>query len=337
MKLPKFEYAEPDSIEECCKLLSEQGDKAQVLAGGTDLLMALKNRLKSPATIVDISRLSDLNQIHYSDKEGLKVGAMVTLRHFAKHPAVGEKYPLLAQAALAVGDPQLQAMGTVGGNLCQDTCCLYYNRQPMWRQSLDPCHKLGGKTCHAVKGSKNCWATYCGDLAPALLVLDASIKISGPNEDKVIALNELFSGDGQKPQTLSPDQLVTAIHVPPLQPQTGGTYLKMRVRKTIDYPLLGVAVGLTLKPSDHACEKLSVALTGVEKAPIFLDGKEALGKGRDLAEAIESLAEDAYQQAHPINNTYGYSPKYRREMVKIYVKSAARQAIESAKNQGGKT
>ncbi|MFC1815809.1 FAD binding domain-containing protein [Thermodesulfobacteriota bacterium] len=322
-------------FQECCKLLSEQSGNAQVIAGGTDLLMALKNRLKTPTMLVDLSRISALNQISYSDKEGLKVGAMVTLRHFANHSIVTEKYPFLAQAALAVGDAQLQAMGTIGGNLCQDSCCLYYNRQPMWRQNFDPCHKLGGHVCHAVKASKICWATYCGDLAPALLVLQARIKISGPHKEKIVPLNELYSGDGQKPHILSPDQLVAEIHVPPLIPLSGGTYLKMRVRKTIDYPLLGVAVSLRLNKTDNSFENISAALTGVEKTPILIDGEAPLKGDKTSQEVVENLAEKAFQKAHPINNTYGFSPKYRREMVKIYVKSAVQQSVESAKKQGG--
>jgi len=336
MKLPKFDLVEPGSIKECCKLLSKQRGRAKVIAGGTDLLTALKNRLKSPATLVDIAGISALNRIRFTKKGGLKVGAMVTLRHLAAHAAVRENYPLLAQAALAVGDAQLQAMGTVGGNLCQDTCCLYYSRQPMWRQSLDPCYKLGGGVCHAVKGSKNCWATYCGDLAPALLVLQASLNISGPKGDRVIPVNGLFSGDGKKPQKLTAGQLVTEIQVPPPPPRSGGVYLKMRVRKTIDYPLLGVAAALTLSPKGKTFKNISVALTGVEKGPVFIGGQEVLAQSGSTSEIIEKMSENAYKNAHPINNTYGYSPKYRREMVKVYVKSAAQQSIEMAESRGGK-
>jgi len=334
MKLPKFDYAEPDSIQECCKLLLEQGGNAEVIAGGTDLLTALKNRLKTPTMLVDLNRISDLNRIHYSAKDGLKVGAMVTLRHLSEHSIVTEKYPFVAQAALAVGDAQLQSMGTVGGNLCQDTCCMYYNRPPMWRQNFDPCHKLGGDVCHAVKNSKSCWATYCGDLAPALLVLHTRVKISGPNEEKIIPLHELYSQEGKKPHILSPGQLVTEIQVPPLSPPSGGAYLKMRVRKTIDYPLLGVAVNVGLNPTDNSFDKISAALTGVEKFPILIDGEAAL-EGVTPQEVVENLAESAYQKARPINNTYGYSPKYRRDMVKIYLKSAVQQSVEYAKKQGG--
>ena len=336
MKLPKFDLVEPGSIQECCKLLSKQRGRAKVIAGGTDLLMALKNRLKSPATLVDIAGISALSRIRYTKKGGLRVGAMVTLRHLAAHAAVRENYPLLAQAALAVGDAQLQAMGTVGGNLCQDTCCLYYSRQPMWRQALDPCYKLGGRVCHAVKGSKNCWATYCGDLAPALLVLGASLNISGPKGDRVMPLNDLFSGNGKKPQKLTTGQLVTEVQVPPPPPRSGGVYLKMRVRKTIDYPLLGVAAGLTLDPKGKTLKKISVAMTGVEKGPVFIGGDEVIARGGSFSEIIDAMAENAHKKARPINNTYGYSPKYRREMVKVYVRSAAQQSIEMAKSRGGK-
>ena len=335
MKLPKFEFADPDSMAECCRLLSEKGERARIIAGGTDLLMAMKNRSKMPELLVDLCRVPDLNRISYSEREGLKAGAMVTLRHFANEPIVREKFPLLSQAALAVGDAQLQAMGTIGGNLCQDCCCLYYNRPPMLRQNYDPCHKLGGQVCHAVKGSKSCWATYSGDLAPALLVLQARIKISGSQGEKITPLKELFSGDGKNPHILSPDQVVTEILVPPPAPRSGGAYLKMRVRKTIDYPLLGVAVYLTLNQNDGFFDNISVALTGVDMSPVLIDGAEWLSKSSTSQEIIEKLVETAYRKARPVNNTFGYSPRYRREMVKTYVKSAVRQSVAYAEKQGG--
>jgi len=159
-----------------CQLLKEKGDKAQAIAGGTDLMMALKNRLKVPEMLVDLRGLPHLNRISYSDKEGLKVGVLVSLRQLAANSVVKEKYPILSRAALDVGTPQLQAMGTIGGNLCQDNLCLYYNRSPMLRQRLEPCHKLGGNVCHAVRRSKICWATYCGDTAPVLLIYQAKVK-----------------------------------------------------------------------------------------------------------------------------------------------------------------
>jgi 4-hydroxybenzoyl-CoA reductase subunit beta len=335
MKVPKFEYVAPQSMSECCKLLEERGTEAHVIAGGTDLIMALKNRLKVPKILVDMCRIPNLNRISFSEKEGLKVGALVSLRHLAASAAVREKYPILAHAALDVGSPQIQAMGSIGGNLCQDTRCLYYNRPPMWRQGMGQCHKLGGDLCHAVRGSKTCWATYCGDIAPVLLVLRARIKITNPKGEKVIPLSELYSGDGKAPHTLQPGQVIKEVQVPGLPDHSGGAYLKLRVRKTIDYPLLGVAVTLALEGADGTFRDIKVALTGVEKAPLLIEAADELKGEKNTEEVIGGLAEAAYKQAHPINNTYGLTPEYRRDMVRVYVKSAIHQSLETAIRQGG--
>jgi 4-hydroxybenzoyl-CoA reductase subunit beta len=335
MKVPKFEYAEPESISECCKLLEEQGVRAQAIAGGTGLMMALKNRLKVPKMLVDLCCVPNLNHISYSQKDGLKVGALVSLRHVAANAVVGEKYPILVRAALDVGSAQIQAMGTIGGNLCQDTCCLYYNRPPMGRQGLEPCHKLGGDVCHAVPGSEACWATYCGDLAPVLLVLGARVRIVDSKGEKVIPLSELYSGDGRAPHTLHPGQVVHEVQVPGPSVYSGGSYLKLRVRKAIDYPLLGVAVTLALEGASGTLKDVRVALTGVEKAPLLIRAADEL-KGKKITdEVIEKLAGAAYKQAHPVNNTYGLTPTYRRDMIRIYVRSAVDQSLETAARRGG--
>jgi len=335
MKLPKFEYAEPKSIRKACQLLEEQGDKVLAIAGGTDLMMALKNRLKVPDMLVDLKGIPRLNQINYSDRDGLKVGAMVTLRHLAGDATVKEKYPLLARTALEVGTVQLQAMGTIGGNLCQDNLCLYYNRSPMLRQNLERCYKLGGHICHAVPRSQDCWATYSGDLAPSLLVLQASLKIAGPTGKKVIPLNEFYSGNGKRPNILKPGELLTEIQVPPLSAHSGGTYLKLRPRKAIDYPLLGVAVTITMEGGDGNCKDASLALTAVERAPLLIKEATQLKGTKVTEEVIGGLAETAYKQAHPLHNLCEFTPKYRKEMVKIYVTLAVQQALQVAIKRGG--
>src|SRR5512140_3500109 len=177
MILPKFKYTAPQSLNEACKIAAEEGYDASIIAGGTDILQSLKYRLKKPGTLIDISSLPDLNNIA-DTPDGLAIGSLVTMRRLAAHDTVRKRYPLLAQAALSIGSTQLQAMGTIGGNLCQDTCCIFYNLPPASREGLDPCFKLGGEICHAVKSSKSCWATYAGDMAPALLVLQATITIT---------------------------------------------------------------------------------------------------------------------------------------------------------------
>jgi 4-hydroxybenzoyl-CoA reductase subunit beta len=334
MKLPEFEYVEPKSIRKACQLLKEKGDKAQAIAGGTDLMMALKNRLKVTEMLVDLSGLQHLNRIHYSDEEGLKVGALVSLRQLAASPVIKEKYSHLSQAALDVGTPQLQAMGTIAGNLCQDNLCLYYNRSPMLRQRLEPCHKLGGDVCHVASRSKTCWATYCGDIAPVLLVSQAKIIIVDSKGEKIIPLNKFYSGNGKKPNVLKPGQILTEIRVPPPSPFSGGVYLKFRLRKSIDYPLLGVAVNLTMESNGQICKHAALALTAVERAPILIEEADEL-KGKRLTDAvIEKLTKAAYKNAHPLNNICELTPQYRKDLVKDYVKLAVQEAFQFATKGG---
>ncbi|MDP2644492.1 MAG: FAD binding domain-containing protein [Desulfobacterales bacterium] len=335
MKLPNFDYVKFDSLSKSCEVLEAHGPKAVPVAGGTDLMIALKNRLKTPEVIVDLGGVPGLDQITDAGSEGLKIGPMVTLRHLASHPLIIEKIPVLARAALDVGSIQLQTMGTIGGNLCQDNCCLYYNRPPMLRQTAGPCYKLGGDACHAVRGSKNCWATYCGDIAPVLLALHARVKIAGPRAETVMAAGQLFSGDGTKPQTLTAGRLIAEIQVPAQPAYSGSAYLKMRVRKAIDYPLLGVAVHLALKNDAQTIDHISLAMTAVDKAPVLVEAAGELAGQKLSDERLEHLAEAAYKKAAPINNVSGYTPGYRKNMARVYVRSAVRQALATATGKGG--
>ncbi len=330
MTLPKFDYAEPKSLRQASALLRQQRGKAMLIAGGTDLLQALKNRLKTPALLVDLKNIPRLDHISYSEKTGLQIGAMVSLRQLANSAVIKEKYPMLVEAALAVGTAQLQAMGTVGGNLCQDSLCQFYDRSPMARLMLEPCLKLGGHVCHAVSGSNKCWANYSGDLAPALLALHARVTIADSTEKKKIPLSKLYSDDGKRPTRLRAGQILTEIHVPPPAPHSGSAYLKLRLRKTIDYALLGVALYLSMEDGDAVCKDIALALTGVGKAPFLVKEAEQL-KGKQVGDAeIAQVAEAAFKQAHPLSNIGGLTPAYRKEMVRVYVRKAFGVALESA-------
>jgi len=337
MKLPKFEYVRPKSIGAACDILAAGGEQAHAIAGGTDLIMALKNRQKVAKMLVDISAIAQLDQISYSDEDGLRVGAMVSLRHVAAHPLVREKYPLLVQAALSVGSVQLRAMGTIGGNLCQDTCCMYFNRSALVRQSLEPCHKLGGEVCHVVNRSEDCWAAYAGDVAPALLVLRAQVKVADASGEKIIPLHELFSRDGKRPLTLQPGQLITEIQAPAPSPHSGGAYHKLRQRETLDYPLLGVAVNLTMGAGDGICKDAALAMTAVDKAPVVVAVETlhatSLLKGQRLTdELIQEFAKAVRKLAHPMKNLCGLTSNYRLQMVDVLVESAVQQALRDATN-----
>jgi 4-hydroxybenzoyl-CoA reductase subunit beta len=167
--LPAFEYVRPSTIVEACRLLADAPGRAEALAGGTELLLALKHRTRTPQQLVDLSGIDCLDRLEWSSEDGLCIGARVTLARLAADARVRQHYPAIVEAALAVGTWQLQSMGTVGGNLCQDTCCMYVNRPVEQRDGLSACHKIHGDKCHVVAGSDVCWANYAGDLAPVLL------------------------------------------------------------------------------------------------------------------------------------------------------------------------
>ena len=328
MKLPKFEYLIPQSLAEACEVSAAEGTSAGIIAGGTDLLQALKYGLKKPSLLIDISSLPELDRISYSQQQGLTIGSLVTLRRLAAHEVVRHNYPLLAQAALSMGSTQLQAMGTIGGNICQDACCIYYNLPPMSRLGLDPCFKLGGEKCHAVKGSKICWATYSGDMAPALLALQAELTIVDRDGDKLMPLISLFSGQGENPHNLQPGQVVKEFHLPPPEGNARGIYLKLRLRKSIDYPLLGVAVNIVPDRNNNTLQEVTMALTAVEKSPLLIATPPETAASSDLETQIAIMADAATRIAHPIANTSGYSPRYRRQMVTVYVARAIGLAMD---------
>lgn len=331
MKLPKFQYLAPRSIKEASSLLKQHGDKAAAVAGGSDLLVNLKNRLKNVEFLIDLKAIPRLDQVTFSRSEGLTIGAMATLRDLIENPTVRENYPMLVQAAEAVGTPQLQYMGTVAGNLCLDNRCYYFNQSPLWHAGRDACWKLGGKTCYVVKGSKTCWATYTGDTAPALMALGAKIKIADPVRSKTMDLAELYSGDGKKPNILKPGQFITEISVPPPAPRSGSAYMKLRRRQAIDFPLLGVAVSLQLNGKGNTIAGASIALTAAERKPILIAEASNL-KGKNISGgAPDDVLAAAEKQAHPVDNLLGLPPSYRKQMVRVYLKRTIAQALQSVR------
>jgi 4-hydroxybenzoyl-CoA reductase subunit beta len=334
MKLPAFEFAEPDSMNDACRTLAAQNGNAQLIAGGTELLQAMKNHLKFPRLLVSLERVPQLTEICYAPDSGLVLGALVTLQSLAEHDNVKAQYSPLAAAAQTVGGPQLQSMGTVGGNLCQDCCCIYYNRPPALRKRQGSCYKLGGAVCHAVKRSTDCHAVYSGDLAPVLIALRAEVTLAEPAGEKTIPVKELYAGNAARPLKLKPGQVVQNIRVPEWAHRSGGAYLKLRRRKAIDYPLLGVAAAVTLEDDGESCRSAAVAMTGIGAAPVAVAEVEKLQGHPITDDRIAEVAEAAHALARPVANVVGFSPRYRRDMVRVYVKMAVKKALADAGTKG---
>jgi 4-hydroxybenzoyl-CoA reductase subunit beta len=334
MKLPAFEYAEPDSMDEACRTLVAQNGNARIIAGGTELLQAMKNHVKFPRLLVSLERIPSLTEIQYDPGNGLTFGALVTLDRLADHADIKAGYSVIAAAAQTVGGPQLQAMGTVGGNLCQDCCCIYYNRPPDLRKRQGPCYKLGGGVCHAVKHSPDCHAVYSGDLAPVLIALGAQVTLAEPAGAKTIPIQEMYSGNGAHPLNLKPGQVARKIRIPEQGNRTGGAYLKLRRRKAIDYPLLGVAAVISLEDDSESCRSAKVAMTGIGSAPVAIEPADKLQGHPITDDRLAELAEEARSLARPVANIVGFSPRYRRDMVRVYVQTAVKQALADARTKG---
>lgn len=322
MRLPKMEYIAPASVMEACSLLDKHGPEAKVLGGGTDLLVESKLRNVQPALLVALSNIKELKGIRFKEGDVLKIGAMTTLHDIREDAYIAKSYPALAQAVAAVGTTQLQHMGTIGGNLCLNTRCTYYNQSDNWRKSRAVCLKMGGDICHVVDKGKKCYAVYSGDTAPALIVLDAQVKLISSKGERLIPLRDLYTGNGKEPIAISPGELLSEVYVPPPADRQSSIYLKYRIRDAIDFPLIGVAVRMDAN-GNRVCTDCKVVLNAVGSAPVEVTEAGELLKGQSLtADLIHQVSEKAVKSAHPVANTAGSTPAYRRKMAGILTRRA---------------
>jgi 4-hydroxybenzoyl-CoA reductase subunit beta len=323
MSLPEFEHFEPDTFAEACALLKKYEGRARVIAGGTDLLNLMRNRLVEPEFLIDLKGISDLRQIGYDEKKGLAVGAGNTLSHLIRSPLVREKASLLVEAARTVAAPPLQNMGTLGGNICLDTRCFFYNQSKAWRSSRPACIKTGGAVCHVVKGGNRCYSVFQADAACALVALNAEVRLVEEGNERVLPLPEFYTGKGENPNGLRPSEMLKEVIIPPAVNRVG-SYEKLSPRASLDFPQIGVAAVLRCGP-DRAIEDVRVVLNAVAPAPVEVKEIRELLVGWRLDEdRIEKAARTAQEAAHPVDNT-GISPAYRRKMVRVLVSRALRR------------
>ena len=281
--MPQFSLLHPSTAADAVALLAANAD-ARFLAGGTDLLPNIRRGLLAPPVLIDLGGVSELREMRV-EAGMLRIGAGVSLATIAGDVRVRKQLPALAQAALAVAGPTHRAAATLGGNLCLDTRCVYYNQSEFWRESNDYCMKLKGEGCRVAKKSKRCYAAFSGDVAPALIALDAEIEILGPNGSRRIAIADFYRDDGMAWLTLAPDELLTGVHIPLCDGWTTA-YEKVRVRGAIDFPLAGIAVAL--KRKGDTLEELRIACTGVSSRPLAVEGLDEL-KGKPLDAAALAI------------------------------------------------
>jgi len=326
MNLPEFDHIEPDTLSEACSLLRKYEGRAKVIAGGTDLLNLMRHRLIEPGWLIDLKRISELRNVRYDAAEGLRIGSTVTLSEIIRSPVIQEKASLLVEAAGAVSAPPLQTMGTIGGNVCLNTRCVFYNQSRFWRSSRSSCFKTGGSICHVVKKGNQCYSVFQADAACALVSLNARVKIVEEGNERVLPLSEFYTGQGENPNRLRPAEVLKEIIVP-LESHSEGRYEKLSPRASLDFPQAGVAATL-LFDQDRTVGDVKVILNAIGPAPVEIKEIRGVLIGNRLNEdRIEKAARLALEAAHPVDNT-GLSPAYRRKMVRVLVSRVLRKLAD---------
>lgn len=320
MSLPQFKLLRPRTVDEAIGYLDKHANNIRVLAGGTDLIPSMRQKLFEPEFVLDIRHISELRGIRERQGSGVEIGALTPLSEIEHAEPLRRRYPVLAEAAATVASPVIRNMGTLGGNICLDTRCLWYNQSLTWRKACGFCIKKDGDLCHVAPGGTKCWAAFSGDTPPALLCLNAEIEIVGPSGARRLPLRDFYTGLGDTYRKLQPSELVTRVFLPESTADYRGVYRKLRVRGSIDYPLAGVAV--VLKRSNGHIADARVALTAVNPAPMLVKGATEAMSGKAIDEALaESIGDLAARTAKPLT-TSALTPEYRREMIRVFTKRA---------------
>jgi 4-hydroxybenzoyl-CoA reductase subunit beta len=308
-------------------LLARLGTNIRILAGGTDLIPSMRQKLFEPEYVLDLRRIADMLGIKPQPDGAVEIGALTTLRAIETSLYLRQYYPVLTEAAATVASPVLRNMGTIGGNICLDTRCLWYNQSLTWRKGCGFCIKKDGDLCHVAPGGTKCWAVFSGDTPPALLCLNAEIEIAGPAGVRRIALQDFYTGLGDDYRKLQPNELVTRVFLPEASANYRGIYRKLRVRGSIDYPLAGVAV--VMKKSNGHVSDARVGITAVNPAPMLVQGATELLTDKVIDDALaEAVGDLAARTAKPLT-TSALTPEYRREMIRVFTKRAVLAAASN--------
>jgi 4-hydroxybenzoyl-CoA reductase subunit beta len=334
LRLPPFEYHAPSNIAEAVALKAELGDSAMYSAGGTDLFPNMKRRQFTPQNLIGLADLQELRTIsEEKSANGLLIGSGVSLSEVAQHAEIRGRFPALAQAAALVSAPQLRNMGTLGGNLCLDTRCNYYNQTFQWRKALGFCLKKDGDTCWVALSSPKCLAVSSSDCAPVVLALNAEFNLAGPEGQRTVAAAEFYKNDGADFLNKTPDELLVSIRLPEHEGWKMN-YKKLRRRDSIDFPILGVATALRLESSGSKgatldCAEIRIVLGAVASAPLRAYEAEKMLVGERLTtERIAAAAQLAAKLAKPMDNT-DMTLGFRKKMVTRFVEEALKEALEN--------
>lgn len=319
LTLPQFQFSSPTSVREAATLLDQYKEKAKILAGGTDLIPSMKNKLFEPEMVISVQNIPEMRTLRYDAKKGLTLGSLVSITDVGHHPLITEHFPVLADAARKIATPLLQNKGTIGGNILLDTRCYYYNQSYFWRQAINNCMKKDGDVCRVAPSGHRCYAISSCDTVPVLYALNASIKLVSASGERVVPLREFYVNDGMAFSKLQSNEILTEVTVPPLPQGFRGAYMKLRRRQAIDYPMLGVMIGLVIDDA-NVCRDAKIVLGAIFSMPYEVKAAEDILIGQTITEElIEKASDIAHQEAKPLDLT-NFRPAYRKRMVKVFTK-----------------
>lgn len=323
MRLPYFDLFEPATVPELLTILKRE--QVRLLAGGTEIMPLMRFGLLQPAKLASLRNLPELKGIERRGK-ALHIGAMTTLSEIAGSPIIEKDAPLLYEAALAVAAPPIRNVATIGGNVFQNSRCLFYNQSAAWRRERQPCLKAGGEVCLAVPGSKKCFSVYQGDIAPALIAAGAKVRIEAKKkgDSREVPVEDLFTGRGVQPLSLRSGEMATHFVIPILQ-NTGSGYAKFRLRSAIDYPLAGAAAFVAAKKGTITSARLVLSAAGPGPVIVPLDGVAA---GKRSGEIDLDAIVRAIPKNLPLVNNHILPASYRREMLSVFAKRAMKTALD---------
>lgn len=312
MILPPFEYHRPSTVEEALEIARSCGGDFDYVSGGSDLLQNYKNRLNPRGHLISLTGIEEMKGISEE-----RIGGLARLADLEAAPSPIPSFPALARAASCVASTLVRQQATVGGNLLVETRCFYFNQTEFWRRSVGYCMKADGDVCLVVPQKERCYATYSGDLAPVLMVLDASYHLAGPDGRREVRAREFYRGDGIERNVKRPEEILTHVTLPPASRDLRSDYLKLRVRDTLDYPMMSVAASLGL--DRETVRELHVVVNAVDTRPLDFEDYTSGLSGRTFDEAfIEEIASEVMNRCRPVKNLV-MSTAYRKKMVGVFL------------------